>query len=71
MCVLVLMKKDGTPFDVTSILEKDIIEICAQLGHTHPMGVLHCSVIESIMVFQSADEMQHATHGAIKATNLT
>ena len=39
MCILILTKKDGTPFDVTSVLEEDIIKICVRLGHTHPMGV--------------------------------
>ena len=62
----ILDKKDGTAFDVTSILEEDIIEICIWLGHKHPMGVLHYSVIESIVLFQLADDMQCATHGAIK-----
>ena len=70
MCVLVLTKKDGTLFDVTSILEEDIIKICIQLGHTHPVGVLCYSVTELIMLFQSVDKMQLTTHGAIKAMTL-
>ena len=43
-CILILTKRDGTPFNVTSVLEEDIIEICIWLGHTHPMGVLCYSV---------------------------
>ena len=70
MCIKLLTKKDGTLFNVTSILEKDIIKICIQLGHTHPMGVLCYSVTESIMLFQSADKVQLAIHGAIKVTTL-
>ena len=61
------MKRDGTPFDVTSVLEEDIIEICIKLGHTHPMGVFHYSVTESIILFQLADDTQCTTFGAIKA----
>ena len=38
-CVLVLTRGDGTPFNATSILEEDIIEICIWLEQTHPKGV--------------------------------
>ena len=51
MCILILTKRDGTLFDVTSVLEEDIIEICIRLGHTHPLGVLYYSVTESIILF--------------------
>ena len=40
MCVFIIMQKDGTPFDVTSITEEDIMQICMTLGHIHPLGVL-------------------------------
>ena len=40
MCVLVLTRGNGTPFDVTSIQEEDTIELCIELGQTHPKGVL-------------------------------
>ena len=67
MHILVLTKSNGTPFDVTSILEEDIIKICIQLGHTHPMGVLCYSATKSIMLFQSAEDMQCATCRVTKA----
>ena len=70
MCVLILTKRHGTPFDVTSILEEDIIKICIKLGHTHFLGVLHYSVTKSIILFQLADDMQCATGGAVKETAL-
>ena len=70
MCVLILTKRDGTLFDTTSILEEDIIKICIQLGHTHPMGVLHYTATDSIILFQLPDDMQHAICGAIKAMPL-
>ena len=57
ICVLILTKRDGTLFDVTSVLEEDIIKICIWLGHTHPMGVLCYSAMESIMLFQMEDYM--------------
>ena len=71
MCLLILMKRDGTPFDVTSVLEEDITKICIRQGHTHPMGVLCYSAMELVILFRSVDEMQCATHGAIKAMILS
>ena len=70
MCTLILSKRDGTPFNVTSVLEEDIIKICIQQGHTHPMGVLHYLVTKSIVLFQSAYDMQCTTCGTIKETVL-
>ena len=66
MCVLILMKRDGTPFNVDSVLEEDIMKICVQLGHTHPMGVLNYTAIDTIMLFHLAVNMQCTTHRAIK-----
>ena len=40
MYVFIIMQKDGTPFDVTSVMEEDIVQLCMTLGHTHPLGVL-------------------------------
>ena len=56
-CILVLTRGDGTPFDEASIQEKDIIEICVHLGHTHPKGVLRYLAMESAMLLHSADNM--------------
>ena len=70
MCILILMKRDGTLFDVTSVLQEDIIKICVSQGHTHAMGVLCYSATELVILFQSANNMQCATCGAIKATVL-
>ena len=54
MFIFVLTKRDGTPFGASSVLEEDIVEICARLGHTHPFGVLHYLATESIALFWSA-----------------
>ena len=64
--MFIITQKDGTPFDVTSVIEEDIMEICATLGHTHPLGVLHFLAVESVALFCMAEEMQWASHGAIK-----
>ena len=40
------------------------------MGHTHPLGVLHYSAMESVALFCSTEEMQCVTHGAIKVTEL-
>ena len=67
MCVLVLTRDNGTPFNATSIQEKDIIEICIQLGQTHPKGVLWYSAVELVILFQSMKEMLVMACGVIKA----
>ena len=67
MCLFVITQKDGSPLDVTSVTEEDIVEICVKQGHTHPMGVLCYSTTESVTLFHSTKEMQCSTHGAIKA----
>ena len=67
VCILVLTRGDGTPFDDASIQEEDMIEICLWLGHTHPRGVLWYSVVKLVMLFHCADEMLVILHGVIKA----
>ena len=58
MCMFILMWEDGTPFDVTSVTEEDIMEICVTLGHTHPLGVLRYLVTELVALFHMTEEMQ-------------
>ena len=70
ICLCVLTKGDGTPFDASFILEEDIIEICVQFGHTHPEGVLHYSAFKSVMLFHTTDELQITTHRVLKALTL-
>ena len=70
ICIFIVTRKDGTPLDVTSVSEEDIIEICVALGHTHPLGVLWYLVMESVALFCTTEEMQCTSHGAIKATEL-
>ena len=58
MYLFILTRKDGTPFDVTSVSEEDIVEMCTRLGHTHPMGVLCYLVMELVALFHSREDMQ-------------
>ena len=37
--------------DASSVTEEDIIEICITMGHIHPLGVLHYSATESVVLF--------------------
>ena len=67
MCLFVITWKDGTPFDATSVTEENIIKMCIKFGHTHPLGVLHYSMMELVTLFCSTEEVQCTTHGAIKA----
>ena len=70
MCLFILTRQDGTLLNATSVSEEDIMEICTRLGHTHPMGVLCYLAMESVALFWSTEDMQHATCRAIKATVL-
>ena len=51
MCVLVLARGNGTPFNTTFIQEEDIIELCAEVGQTHPEGVLQFLAMELVVCF--------------------
>ena len=57
MCVLVLTRGDGTPFDATSIQEEDNAELCVEMGQTHPEGVLWFLVTQSVILIHSSDKM--------------
>ena len=70
MCLFILTRGDDTPFDASSILEEDIIEICIQLGHTHPEGVLQYFAIESVVLFHTTVGLPMTTHGVMKASML-
>ena len=70
MCVLVLTSGDGTPFNVASIQEEDIIELCVERGQTHPKGVLWYLVTESVVLFHSANKMLVTVCGVTKTMAL-
>ena len=66
LCLVSITRRDDTLMDASSISEEDIIEICVTKGHTHPLDVLCYSVMESVVLFHSPDELQCATCGIIK-----
>ena len=70
LCLLLLTRRDGTLMDASSVMEEDIIEICITKGHIHPLGVLHYSATEFVILFCSTDELQCITCGIVKATEL-
>ena len=56
MCVLVLTRGDGTLLDAATIQE-DIIELCVEMGQTHPKVMLQFLVTKSVVLFCSGNEM--------------
>ena len=70
ICMFIITRKDGALFDVTSVTEEDVMEICVTLGHTHFLGVLWYSVMESVALFHMTEEMQWASCSAVKAMEL-
>ena len=46
------------------------MEICVKRGHTHPLGVLHYSATEPVILFCTADHLKCAIHGIVKLTEL-
>ena len=70
MCLVLLTRRDGTLMDASSVTEEDIIEICITMGHIHPLGVLHYSATELVVLFHLTDKLQCTTHGIMKATEL-
>ena len=70
LCLVSLTRRDGTPMDASFVSEEDIIEICITKGHTHPLGVLHYSTMELVVLFHLTDELQCTTLGIVKALEL-
>ena len=48
--------------DASSILEEDIVGICVQKSHTHPLGVPWYSVAESVILFGTMEDLNQANH---------
>ena len=75
MCVLVLTRGNESQFDATSIQEENIIQLCIEMGQTHPEGVLQFLVTESVVMFHSSNEnaghgvWSHQSHGFAQRTH--
>ena len=70
LCLVTITKRDGTPMDASSISEEDIMEICFKKGHTHLLGVLCYSAIESVILFCTADELKCVICSIVKLMEL-
>ena len=46
------------------------MKICVKKDHTCPLGVLHYSATESVVLFCTTDELKCASHGIVKLTEL-
>ena len=46
------------------------MEICVKKGHTHPLGVLHYSAMECVILFHTADELMCASCGITELMEL-
>ena len=68
LCLVSITRRDDTPMGASSISEEDVIEICIMKGHTHPLGVLHYSAMELVVLFHSLDELQCTTCRIIRTT---
>ena len=66
LCLVSITRRDDTLMDASSISEEDVIKICVTKGHTHSLGVLHYSIMETVVLFHSMDELQHTTCRIIK-----
>ena len=61
LLAVLITKGDGTPLDASSITEEDIVEICVRRAHTHPLGVLWYSTVESVVLFGNVADVNR-TH---------
>ena len=46
------------------------MEICVKKGHTYPLGVLHYSATESVVLFHTTDELMRVSRSIVKLTEL-
>ena len=62
LLVVSITKGDGTLLDASSILEEDILELCARRVHTHPLGVLWYSTVDSVILFSNVTDVNRTQH---------
>ena len=56
--------------DASSISEEDIVGICVQKSHTHPLGVLWYLAAESVILFGTMEDLNQANHTLLDVTEL-
>ena len=62
LLVVSITKGDGTLLDASSISEEDIEEFCARRVHTHPLGVLWYSAVDSVILFSNVAHVNCTQH---------
>ena len=62
LLVVSIIKRDVTLLDASSILEEDIVELCIWRAHTHPLGVLWYSTVDSVVFFNNVADVNHTWH---------
>ena len=70
LCLISIIRGDGTPMDASSISEEDIIELYMMKGHTHPLGVLHYWTMESVIVFGTTEDLKQVSCSLVDVTEL-
>ena len=65
-----ITRRDGTPIDAFSISEEDIIELRVKQGCTHPLGVVHYSAAESVILFLTTDNLKRVICDIARDTKL-
>ena len=70
LLLITITRGDVTPMDASSITEEDIMEICIRRAHAHPLGVLRYSAMESVILFGSLEDVNHAHHTLLDVTEL-
>ena len=56
--------------DASSISGEDIVEICMEKGHTHPLCVLHYLAVEFVILLSTAEDLNHVSHGLVDVMEL-
>ena len=62
LLVVSIAKGDGTLLDASSISEEDIVELCVRRAHTHPLGVLQYSMVDSVILFNNVTDVNRTQH---------
>ena len=62
LLVVSIIRRDGTPLDASSILEEDIVELCIRRAHTHQLGVLQYSAVDSVVFFNNVTDVNRTQH---------
>ena len=68
LLVVLIVKRDGTPLGASSISEEDIVELCTRRAHTHPLGMLRYSTVDSVVFLNDATAVDRTQHALLDVT---